>query len=653
MKKQLKYPLILSLSISALLWCSTSLPAAARDERAAAYYHYMLGAMKENSRDYTGAIEEYREALKNDPEASEIFARLASLYAQTDRLDEAVADAQKAIERNPDNEEAHRMLGQIYMQSLYGGEVQPEILQKAIHEFEEVVRIDPQDDSGLLTLAQLYLQGHEPEKAATVLSRYLQQNPDTPSAVLSLASAYQQMNQPDRALQYMMQYLETNPDNVYVLQQAADLQLKMGHPDKALELQSHAYQIDPENQAIIRGYVDLLLRNRRAAEVVKVLQPLVDKDPEDVEWSMLLARGLQGAGEQEHAESLIKDVISKHPAFDTRLVLVQIYEDGRKYDDAVGLLKVMLAGLETDETMKDTEKTAARAIIYSHLGFSMQQKKEYERAIEYYQKARQYVGDEDTGRVDFYIALNYRNLKNWDKAIETVNQIVEKDANDTDAWELLSLIYEEKGDPENSDRVLKHLIDTHPDSPTYRILQAERLQQRQKYEESIVYLKGILPQFPKDEQMLFLLGAASERLKKYDDSEEYFKQALGIDPEDANTLNYFGYMLVDRGVRLEEGLGYIKRALEFDKNNGAFLDSLGWAYFKLNQLDLAEDNLRMAAEKLTDNPVVHDHLGDLCFKQGKFKEAIEHWQQALQLKNYEIDPDLIQKKIDDTRKRIE
>lgn len=644
----------LSILFTLVLLCliSSSHALTAKGEHDQAYYHYMMGAMKENQRDYTGAIAEYREALKYDPEASDIFARLASLYAQTDRLDEAVQDATKAIQSNPDNEEAHRMLGQVFMQKLYTGDGSPENVGKATKEFEEVLRIDPDDDNAMLTLAQLYMQGKQPEKAADVLSKYVGSNPDSPSAIMSLASAYQQMNQPKKALEYMMKYLDANPDNIYVLQQAADMQLKAGDAKKALDLQKHAYEIEPDNQGIIRGYVDLLLRNHQPAEVVKIVQPLVKDDPDDVEWTTLLARGLSGTGESDRAESLMKDLIAKHPAFDTRLALVQIYEDSKKFDDANGLLRVMLADLETDMSMKDSDKITSRAVIYSHLGYSTQQKKEYEKAIEYYQKARQYVPDTDTNRLDFYIALNYRNLKNWDKAIETSNNIVQKDPNDTDTWELLSLIYEEKGDHDNSDRVLKHLIDTHPDTSTYKVLKAERMQQRQKYEDSIEYLKELVPQFPKDTQVLFLLGAGLERLKRYDESEEYFKQSLALDPDDPNTLNYLGYMLVDRGVRLEEGLGYIKRALDEDKDNGAFLDSLGWAYFKLNQLDLAEDNLRQAEQKLDDNPVVHDHLGDLYFKQGKFRDALDHWKQALQLKNNEIDPDLIQKKIDDTSKRL-
>ena len=233
-----------------------------------------------------------------------------------------------------------------------------------------------------------------------------------------------------------------------------------------------------------------------------------------------------------------------------------------------------------------------------------------------------------------------------------MNAITKQNPNDTDTWELMSQIYEDQKDLENSDRVINHLIETHPEDVSFQLLRAERLQQRQKHEDSLTYLKQIQPKFPNNDQLLFLMGAASQRLKRVDEAEDYFKKAITANPQNANALNYLGYMLIDHGIRVEESLQYVKKALELDRDNGAFLDSLGWGYFKMNQLDLAEDNLRMALERLDDNAVVHDHLGDLYFKQGKFKEAINHWEDALQKKSTEIDPAYIQKKIDDTKARV-
>src|ERR671935_1547634 len=109
-----------------------------------------------------------------------------------------------------------------------------------------------------------------------------------------------------------------------------------------------------------------------------------------------------------------------------------------------------------------------------------------------------------------------------------------------------------------------------------------------------------------------------------------FKRVLSMEPQNSMALNYLGYMLADRGVRLEEALGYIKKAVQLDPANGAYLDSLGWAYFRLGNYDIAEEQLRKASERMGSDPTVQDHLGDLYQKTGRLKLAAAHWERALE-----------------------
>jgi Tfp pilus assembly protein PilF len=124
-------------------------------------------------------------------------------------------------------------------------------------------------------------------------------------------------------------------------------------------------------------------------------------------------------------------------------------------------------------------------------------------------------------------------------------------------------------------------------------------------------------------------GTIYDRQKKYDQAEEQFNRVLKANPNDAQVLNYYGYMLADRGVRLPEATDMIKRALAGDPNNGAYLDSLGWAYFKQDKLAEAEDALRQAALREPGDATILDHLGDVYFKRGKLDLAAAQWDHAL------------------------
>ena len=132
----------------------------------------------------------------------------------------------------------------------------------------------------------------------------------------------------------------------------------------------------------------------------------------------------------------------------------------------------------------------------------------------------------------------------------------------------------------------------------------------------------------------FLLGDTLQRQKKFDEAETEFRKILAAvppsDPQSAATLNYLGYMNADRGVKLEESLNYIKQALSFEPTNGAYLDSLGWVYFKLGKYDLAEENLTKAAVSMSSDPTVQEHLGDLYQKTGRLKLAAAHWERSVQ-----------------------
>ena len=124
-------------------------------------------------------------------------------------------------------------------------------------------------------------------------------------------------------------------------------------------------------------------------------------------------------------------------------------------------------------------------------------------------------------------------------------------------------------------------------------------------------------------------------------------------------LNYLGYMLADQNTKLDEAFGYIKRALDIDPTNGAYLDSIGWAYFRLGKYELAEENLVKASQKINTDPTVHDHLGDLYQKTGRLKLAATHWERALVEWNRTIAAEVdqtdiarVQKKLDSAKVKL-
>ena len=186
-----------------------------------------------------------------------------------------------------------------------------------------------------------------------------------------------------------------------------------------------------------------------------------------------------------------------------------------------------------------------------------------------------------------------------------------------------------------------------------------RLKRWSDAEESLNKAELLSTKAEDKENIYFLRGSTYEREKKYDLAEAEFKKVLTANPQSAVTLNYLGYMNADRGVQLEESLNQIKLAVSLDPTNGAYLDSLGWAYFKLGKYDLAEENLNKASLRMGSDPTVQDHLGDLFQKTGRLKLAAAHWERAVEEWNKtvpaEVETDLLlatQKKLDAAKVRL-
>ena len=115
----------------------------------------------------------------------------------------------------------------------------------------------------------------------------------------------------------------------------------------------------------------------------------------------------------------------------------------------------------------------------------------------------------------------------------------------------------------------------------------------------------------------------------FDEAESEYRKGLAIDPQSAAIQNDYGYMLVDRGIRLDEAVAMLKKAVAYDPQNGAYLDSLAWGYYKQGQYTLAEGYEQKAAARTGNDPTVLDHLAEIYAKTGKLQQAVAEWQKSL------------------------
>jgi len=145
--------------------------------------------------------------------------------------------------------------------------------------------------------------------------------------------------------------------------------------------------------------------------------------------------------------------------------------------------------------------------------------------------------------------------------------------------------------------------------------------------------------------LFYFRGICFERSKQWEKAEGDFRKALDLFPDQPHVLNYLGYSWVDQGINLDDGMRMIRRAVEQRPDDGYIVDSLGWAYYRINNYDEAVKQLERAIELKPEDPTINDHLGDAYYKVGRTLEAQFQWAHARDLKPEPDDLKKIEEKL--------
>ena len=640
-------------------------------DKASAYYHYALAHMYEEQVAMYGrtelankAIEEYRQAIDADPTSEYLTASLAELYAKTGRIRDAVMEAQDILKRDPNNLEAHKLLGRIYLRSLgdiQSGNGSQNVLKLAIEQYEQIIKIEPDSVDDHLLLGRLYKVNNDLQKAESEFKTALKLQPDSEEAVTTLALLYTEEGDSTRAAQV----LSAVPD----ASRSAKLYSVLGYTyeqqkeyKKAIDAYRKAIALDRDNLDAIRGLAENLMNDGQSEAALEQYKVIADANPEDAQTYVRIAEIYRRSGKFDLALENLKKAQSMVPdSIDVPYNLARVYQAQGRYDDAAQILQDLLKKTEKPDNNYTQADKNNRSVFLELLGSVYRDNNNSQLAIETFRKMLP-LGDENAERGYQQIIDTYREARQWQQATDTAKEAVQKLPNDRGLKMVYASQLADMGQAEAGLQQVKALLKGKPEDREVYITLAQmysRLKRWPDAQESLDKAEQVSSK-PEDKQYVyFLRGSMYERQKKYDQAEEMFRKVLSTDPDNATALNYLGYMLADRGVKLEEALNYIKKAVNLDPANGAYLDSLGWAYFRLGKYELAEDNLLKASQHITTDPTVQDHLGDLYQKTGRLKLAAVHWERALQEWNKTVSAEVdsadmakVQKKLESAKVKL-
>lgn len=611
-------------------------------DHATAYYHFALAHMYAelaasygNRGEYVArAIENYKAAIKADPKAPEIGEELTEFYIASGRLREAQTDAEEVLRTNPSDLNALRLLARIFTRQIGDGQgprnrIDETMLRRAIDQYEKIAAVEPKDIDAWLMLGRLRKVSQETVDSEKAYKKALEIEPNNEDALTGLALIYSDRGDNKAAAEIMKKLAATNPSarSFQALAAAYEQMRDFGAAADALD---QALALNPQNASELKqALAQDLVSAGRFDRALNVYKDVVADDPSNTNAFLRMSQIYRRQKDFVHAREMSSKALSLDPGnVEIRFNDVAILEAEGKPQDAIQVLKDILSS--TEKRFYSQSERANRVALLEQLGGMYRNADQVDLAVAAYRQMAEL--DADLGsRVAAEIVETYRQGHQFTKARQEAEAAHKKWPQDRVVTLVYASVLADLGDVDVAVGEVKKLLSGPNDRDIYITLAQLYEKGRRFYEmaKSIDDAEKLSSSDDEKQGIWFMRGAMFEKMKRVEPAEKEFRKVLAADPGNAGALNYLGYMLADRNLRLPEALELIRKALEKEPDSGAYLDSLGWVYFRMGRYAEAEEQLRLAVEKTPKDPTVHDHLAETLMKQSKVKEAISHWELSL------------------------
>lgn len=581
------------------------------------------GQLRLASGEIAAGLRLLRRAWELDPDSAELGEELGLALMDSGVTGDALAVLKSLPARSPAGEAALGIL-------LVGEATTLDQTQAAVGHLRAGVDAFPMGSQARLTLAQALVRLDQGEEASEHVRRLLEERPGDPRLHLLAGQALRLQGKPEQAIEWYEKAIANPEIRIRATFELIDAYSATGQFAKAAALMGAFLREGSPTLGALTRWATLLARSGDREKAVEVVDEVIDKDPNFREGLLLKALFELGDNRMESAERLYRRAIALDPGDpDARLGLGRLLLELRRLDEArTELQKVweMVSGASgvPSEALADLTRDLAALELTARRPDS----------------ARVWLEKSSEGSIGRRaLALwseLFRQQQAWGEGLEWLANAtfdegpeLARQRTSTRAELLLAA-----GQVAAADEILDELFAGDVSDVQAGLV---ALQRRRLYERTAVQAEAALLRFPESQQLRFDLAAALERSGQWERAVKEFRALLAADPEHAPALNYLGYMFADRNMNLDEAREMIAKAVQSYPTSGAYLDSLGWVYFRLGDLDQAEKYLLEAVKLEPFDATLHEHLGDLWVARGQVEKAIDSYRLALTLEHEEAD----------------
>jgi tetratricopeptide (TPR) repeat protein len=587
---------------------------------------------------FRDALDQYRKVIALLPDDAVVRYEYAQLLRDLNVPDEALKQAREAVRIDPNLPEARRLLGTL---ELAGSDQDPAALDRAIEQLRAAHRLAPYDTSSAVSLARALLARGRAAEAARLLDE-LPEARSQAGLIRLTAEAQAKAGRLKDAESLYLSLREADPNDRESMAALIDIYEEQDQMDKALDLLAELQKKSPENPAVSERITLDLARAGRFDEAEKRARELAAKQPENRDIRRLLATVLFERGDVPAGEKILRGLLAEDADDErSRRTLAGEMLRDRRFAEAKSLLEESVR-----RNADDPKRREARQGALVELGYLAFLQKDYASAKAQLEPLALSAGTVN-GRAMRILLGVARESEEWTYGLARAEAAAAAEPRNPE-WAASAAEFRwRSGDKQRAARELDAL-GTSEDTEE-ALAAADAYGRVKEYAASARIAREVARRNPENVDALFREASSLERAGDIAESERVFGTILEMRPHDPQSLNYLGYMWADKNVHLERARDMLERAVAREPRNGAYLDSLGWVYFRLGKLDLAEKHLKDACAKEPDDPTIHEHLGDLAQRRGDTARATLEWEKALQLKPDE--PDKVREKLEKAKAR--
>ncbi len=509
-------------------------------------------------------------------------------------------------------------------------------LDAALGLYQKVLTVDPGEVELASRVAALLTRQEDYPRAIDILKDAIKANAKEAVPYLQLAFIYSKyLQKPEQALKYANQAIALDPENIDAYQRIYEIEASSGDPKRALAVLERASRVPSSNSAfwirlgklyasivfvsesdaapeevrrvnaifkraaekagddpaVLKDAADYFAASQQIQEAIPLYLRVLELQPEDLNAREKLATGFVATNQRAKAMEMLQEIIGKTP------------EKYQPYD--------LLGQLQDEE---------ARNLLRA---------KQPEQAKAMFARA--------TANFEQSLLINPRHGQTY--------------------LRLAELLIGPLRESERAEKILTEARERFPQAPEFAYFLAIAQREAKHAQQSVATFEEALHEAEASASELltarfyFDYGAAADQAGLYDKAADLFRKSIALDPaKAAEAYNYLAYMWAEHDMHLDEAEEMIKKALDLDPDNGAFLDSRGWIHFRKGKYQDALADLLRAAQTLTrDDPVVFEHIGDTYAKLNRIPQALEFWQKSVALSP---DNKALSEKIENTKTKL-